>query len=177
MKKTNHATHVTASTMAPVTVATGANGCGNERAAGNAAMQYENVPRKTPSVRCVVRSLTKLIRMRGENCVDANVNVISRIANTIDTTVMIEVAMLLRMIWATPGSSCEGKRVCGIQPPISGVDSSSDESTAPTVPRTMAMTNGRMRKPPRSAYIAERKRTGRRSNIQMPSVGSKVIKG
>ena len=39
--------------------------------------------RKTPSVPCVVRSLTKLIRMRGENCVDASVSVISRIANTI----------------------------------------------------------------------------------------------
>jgi len=74
-----------------------------------------NVPRKTPSVPCVVRSRTKLIRMRGENCVDASVSVISRIANTIDTTVMIEVAMLLRMTCATPGSWCEGNRVLGIQ--------------------------------------------------------------
>jgi len=46
----------------------------------------------------VVRSLTKLTRIRGENCVEASVRVISRIANTIDTTVMIDVAMLLRMI-------------------------------------------------------------------------------
>jgi hypothetical protein len=61
-----------------------------------------------------VRSLTKLVRMRGENCVDASVSVISRIANTIDTTVMIEVAMLLRITCATPGSSCDGKRMSGI---------------------------------------------------------------
>src|SRR5208282_4068155 len=155
MKKTNHATHVTASTMAPVTVATGANGCGNERAAGNAAMQYENVPRKTPSVRCVVRSLTKLIRMRGENCVDANVSVISRIANTIDTTVMIEVAMLLRMSWATLGSSCEGKRTLGIQALIQGAVSSRAEKVAPATPSARAIARGRMRKPPRSEYIAD----------------------
>jgi hypothetical protein len=91
--------------------------------------------RKTPSVPCVVRSLTKLIRMRGENCVDASVSVISRIANTIDTTVIIEVAMLLRITCATPGSSCEGKRVLGIQALILGIaSSSSDESTAPAAP-------------------------------------------
>jgi hypothetical protein len=90
--------------------------------------------------------------MRGENCVDARVRVISRIANTIDTTVMIEVAMLLRITCATPGSSCEGKRVLGIQALIAGRDSSSDESTAPAAPRIMAMASGRMRKPPRSAY-------------------------
>lgn len=125
----------------------------------------------------MVRSLTKLIRMRGENCVDASVSVIRRIANTIDTTVIIEVAMLLRMTCATPGSSCEGKRVLGIQALTSGIDSSSDESTAPAAPRIMAMVNGRMRKPPRSAYIAERKRTGKRSNIGMPSIGSKDIEG
>jgi hypothetical protein len=94
--------------------------------------------------------------MRGENCVDARVRVIRRIANTIDTTVIIEVATLLRIVCATPGSSREGKRVCGIQALISGVDSSSDESTAPTTPKTTAIANGRIRKPPRSAYIAER---------------------
>src|SRR5450756_2385182 len=116
--------------MAPVTVATGTNGCGNARAAGNAAVQYANVPRNTPSVPCVVRSLTRRTRMRGENCVDASVSVISRIANTIDTTVMIEVAMLLRMICATPGSSCEGNRVRGIQALICGMLSSSDDSVA-----------------------------------------------
>jgi len=113
--------------------------------------------------------------MRGENCVDARVRVIRRIANTIDTTVIIEVATLLRIIWATPGSSCEGKRVCGIQALISGVDSSNDESTAPIAPKTTAMANGRIRKPPRSAYIAERNTTGRRSNILDPRVGSKGI--
>jgi hypothetical protein len=121
----------------------------------------------------VVRSLTKLIRMRGENCVDASVSVISRIANTIDTTVIIEVAMLLRITCATPGSSCEGKSVLGIQALIPGIDSSSDENTAPAAPRIMAMANGRTRKPPRSAYIAERKRTGKRSNIRISGVGSR----
>ena len=57
-----------------------------------------------PSVHCVVRSLTKLTRMRGENCVEAKVSVISRIAKTIDTTVMIEPAMTARMVCATWGS-------------------------------------------------------------------------
>src|SRR6516162_9694828 len=114
--------------------------------------------------------------MRGENCVDARVRVIRRIANTIDTTVIIEVATLLRIICATPGSSCEGKRVFGIQALISGVDSSSDESTAPIAPKTTAMTKGRIRKPPRSAYIAERNTTGRRSNIPDPRVGSRVLR-
>src|SRR6516164_2148586 len=124
-------TQTRASNIAPVTVAMGTNGCGNERAAGNAAMQYENVPRKTPSVHCVVRSLTKLIKMRGENCVDARVRVIRRIANTIDTTVIIEVATLLRIICATPGSSRDGKSVCGIQALISGVDSSNERAQRP----------------------------------------------
>ena len=109
----------------------------------------------------MVRSLTKLIRMRGENCVDASVRVISKIANTMDTTVMIEVAMLLRITWATAGSSCEGKRVVGIQALIAGVDSSSEERKAPVAPRVKAMTNGRIRKPPRSAYITERNRIGK----------------
>ena len=54
-----------------------------------------------PSVHCVTRSCTKLKRMRGENCVDASVSVIRRMANTIDTTVMIEVAMLVRIALAT----------------------------------------------------------------------------
>jgi hypothetical protein len=43
----------------------------------------------------------KLIRIRGENCVDARVRVIKRIAKTIATTVMIDVAMSVRMAWAT----------------------------------------------------------------------------
>jgi len=36
-----------------------------------------------------------------ENCVDARVRVIKRIAKTIATTVMIDVAMSVRMAWAT----------------------------------------------------------------------------
>ncbi len=77
--------------------------------------------------------------------------------------------MLLRITWATPGSSCEGKSVLGIQALIPGIASSSDESTAPDAPRIMAMTNGRMRNPPRTAYIAERNRTGKRAIIRMPN--------
>src|ERR1035438_8051497 len=98
MKKINHATHEIASNMAQVAAATGAKGCGRVRAAGNAAMQYAKVPRKIPSVHWVTRSLTKLRSIRGENCIDASVKVISRIAKTIDTTVMIDAAMVARMI-------------------------------------------------------------------------------
>ena len=39
MKKSNHATHASASSIAPRTVRTGAKGCGTERAAGSAATQ------------------------------------------------------------------------------------------------------------------------------------------
>ena len=42
--------------------------------------------------------------MRGENWVEASVSVISRMAKTMETTVMIEVAMALRITWATCGS-------------------------------------------------------------------------
>ncbi len=83
--------------IATVTVATGANGWGRECAAGSAAMQYKNVPRNMPSVHCVTRSLAKLTMMRGENCIEAKVSVISRIANTMETTVMIEPAMPARI--------------------------------------------------------------------------------
>lgn len=91
--------------------------------------------------------------------------VISNIANTIDTTVIIEVAMLLRMICATPGSCCDGNSTVGIQLLTSLNDSSKDESKAPTVPSTSAIVSGRMRKPPRKAYSAERNSDGRRSNM------------
>jgi hypothetical protein len=59
--------------------------------------------------------------------------------------------------------------VLGIQALIPGITSSSDESTAPDAPRTMAMTNGRMRNPPRSAFIAECNRTGKRAIVRMPN--------
>jgi hypothetical protein len=39
--------------------------------------------------------------MRGENCIEANVSVMSKIAKTIDTTVIMEAAMPPRMTWAT----------------------------------------------------------------------------
>ena len=51
-----------------------------------------------PSVHCVVRVAgEKLTMMRGENCIDASVSVISRMAKTIETTVMMDVAMSPRM--------------------------------------------------------------------------------
>ena len=68
-------------------------------------MQYENVPRKTPSVHCVTRSREKLTMIRGENCIDAKVSVISRMAKTMETTVIMEAAMPARMTWATCGSA------------------------------------------------------------------------
>ena len=104
-----------------------------------------------PSVHCVPPSRTKLIRMRGENCIEASVSVISRMAKTIDTTVMIEVAMTLRIVWATCGSSCEGNSVAGIHAAAIGVLSSIDDSTAPHRPSRTAITSGRTRKPPRRA--------------------------
>jgi hypothetical protein len=58
--------------------------------------------------------------MRGENCTEASVNVISNIAKTIDTTVMIEPAIPARMTCATCGSAREGNRTCGTQALSSG---------------------------------------------------------
>src|ERR1700675_657345 len=127
MKNSSKPTQASASSIAPRTVATGAKGRGKERAAGSAAMQYEKVPRKMPSVHCVTRSLEKLTMMRGENCIDASVSVMSRMANTIDTTVMMEAAMPARMTWATCGSACEGNRTVGTQALAAGNSSSNNE--------------------------------------------------
>src|ERR1035437_10902383 len=113
MKKSNHATQVMASSIAPRTVATGANGRGSDRAAGSAAMQYRKVPRNIPKVHCVTRSLVKLTMMRGENCMEASVSVMSRIANTMDTTVIMDAAIPPRMIWAICGSAWDGKITLG----------------------------------------------------------------
>jgi hypothetical protein len=99
----------------------------------------------------VPRSRTKLIRIRGENCIEASVSVISSMAKTIDTTVMMEVAMTLRIAWATCASSREGNSVVGTQAAATGVASSTDDSTAPHKPSTTAMISGRTRKPPRKA--------------------------
>src|ERR1035441_7241640 len=161
MKKSSQPTQTSASTIAPSTVATGAKGCGSERAAGSAALQYEKVPRKTPSVRCVTRSLEKLTMMRGENCIDARVSVISRMANTIDTTVIMEAAMPARMTWATCGSACEGNRAVGTQALAAGNSSSSHDRHAPAPPSVSAMISGRIRKPPRRLYVAWRNINGR----------------
>src|ERR1035438_5742173 len=124
-------------------------------------MQYEKVPRKIPSVHCVTRSLEKLTMMRGENCIDARVSVISRMANTMDTTVIIEAAMPARMTWATCGSACEGNRTAGTHALAAGNSSSNHERHAPAQPSVSAMVSGRIKKPPRRLYIAWRNINGR----------------
>lgn len=60
-------------------------------------------------------------------------SVIRKIAKTIETTVMIDVTMLLRMSWATPGSCCDGNRTVGILL-IPLIDSSRNDSAAPAAP-------------------------------------------
>src|ERR1035437_1007298 len=105
-------------------------------------MQYEKVPRKMPRVHCVTRSLEKLTMMRGENCMEASVSVISRMANTMETTVMMEAAMPPRMTWATCGSAWEGKIALGTQALRAGKASSHSDSSAPMQPSTIAMDSG-----------------------------------
>jgi len=61
------------------------------------------VPRKIPSVHCVTDPWKSDDDAR-ENCMEASVSVISNIAKTIETTVMIEAAMPPRMTCATCGS-------------------------------------------------------------------------
>src|ERR1700683_3144315 len=107
-----------------------------------------------PRVHCVTRSREKLMMMRGENCMEASVRVISRIAKTMETTVMMEAAMPPRMIWATCGSTCEELR--------GGQDSSSEERNPPAKPRVSAIASGRTRKPPRRLYINCLSQIGRR---------------
>src|SRR5664279_2131982 len=124
-------------------------------------MQYEKVPRKIPSVHCVTRSREKLTMMRGENCIDARVSVISRMANTMETTVIMEAAMPARMTWATCGSACEGNRTVGTQALVAGNSSSDHDRNAPAQPRDSAMVSGRIKKPPRRLYIAWRIINGR----------------
>src|ERR1019366_2662220 len=114
-----------------------------------------------PSVHCVTRSREKLTMMRGENCIDARVSVINRMANTMDTTVMMEPAMPARMTWATCGSACEGNRVEGTQALTAGYSSSNHDSNAPAQPSDSAMVSGRTKKPPRRLYIAWRSSKGR----------------
>src|ERR1035437_1819925 len=124
-------------------------------------MQYEKVPRKMPSVHCVTRSLEKLTMMRGENCIDARVSVISRMANTMDTTVMMEAAMPARMTWATCGSACEGNRTVGTHALAAGNSSSNHDRNAPAQPSASAIVSGRTKKPPRRLYVAWRSINGR----------------
>ena len=116
-----------------------------------------------PRVHCVTRSWTKLTMMRGENCMEARVRVINRMAKTMETTVMMEAAMPPRMICATCGSACEGNSRPGAQPPTAGIDSSNSDNTAPRQPSTSAIDSGRTRKPPRRLYMARRNSNGRRS--------------
>src|ERR1039458_9318810 len=161
MKNSSKPTQASASTIAPKTVATGAKGGGNESAAGSAAMQYEKVPRKVASLHCVTRSREKLTMMRGENCIEARVSVINRMANTMDTTVMMEPAMPARMTWATCGSACEGNRTVGTQALTAGYSSSNHDRKAPAQPSDSAMVSGRTKKPPRRLYMAWRSNKGR----------------
>ena len=51
------------------------------------------MPRKMPRVHWVTRSWTKLTMMRGENCMEASVRVMSMMAKTMETTVMMEAAI------------------------------------------------------------------------------------
>src|ERR1017187_9666626 len=124
-------------------------------------MQYEKVPRKIPSVHCVTRSLEKLTMMRGENCIDARVSVISRMANTMDTTVMMEAAIPARMTWETWASACVGNRTVGTQALAAGNSSSDNDRNAPAQPSASAIVSGRIKKPPRRLYIAWRNINGR----------------
>src|ERR1035438_6128510 len=161
MKKSSRPTQTSASAIAPRTVATGAKGGGGGCAAGGAAIQYEKVPRKIPSVHWVTRSLEKLTMMRGENCIDARVSVISRMANTMDTTVMMEAAIPPRMTWATCGSACEGNRTVGTQALAAGNSASNHDRNAPALPNASAMVSGRIKKPPRRLYMPWRSINGR----------------
>jgi len=96
-------------------------------------MQYEKVPRKIPSVHCVTRSLEKLTMMRGENCMDARVSVIRRMANTMDTTVMMEAAIPARMTWRL-AVACEGNRTVGTHALAAGNSASNHDRNAPALP-------------------------------------------
>ena len=116
-----------------------------------------------PRVHCVTRSCTKLTMMRGENCMEASVRVMSMMAKTMETTVMMEAAMPPRIICATCGSACEGNGAPRVQPPRAGKDSSNSESSAPAQPSARAIENGRTRKPPRRLYMARRNSNGRRN--------------
>ena len=92
--------------------------------------------------------------MRGENCIEASVSVISRIAKTMDTTVMIEPAIPPRMNCATCGSECEGKIARGTMSLSAGNVSSSHARVAPAQPSASAIVSGRTRNPPRRLYVA-----------------------
>ena len=83
---------------------------------------------------------------------DASVSVISRMAKTIDTTVMIDAAIPARMICATCGSACEGKIALGAQSFSQGISWSSHDRRAPEQPNPRTIISGRTRKPPRRLY-------------------------
>src|SRR6516225_2146344 len=134
MKKISPTAEARASSIAPVTVSTGAKANGAERAAGKAHRQYRKVPRKMPSVHWVTRSLTKLTRMRGENCIEASVKVISRMAKTIETTVMTDDAVVPSITCATCASDRDGNRMAGTQSLNIGKLSSNEERAMPVAP-------------------------------------------
>jgi hypothetical protein len=142
-------------------------------------MQYEKVPRKIPSVHWVTRSRVKLRMMRGENCIEASVNVMSKIAKTMDTTVMMEVAIPPSNTCATCGSACEGNSTLGTHELMPGTSSSIHDKAAPANPNASAMVSGRTRKPPRKLYMARRSANARRSFIESRkgSVRAKAARG
>src|SRR5580700_9623061 len=87
-----------------------------------------------PRVHCVTRSCTKLTMMREENCMEASVRVISMMAKTIETTVIMEAAMPARITCATCGSARETNSTPGVQSRRTGKDSSIADSAAPAQP-------------------------------------------
>ena len=94
---------------------------------------------------------------------EANVRVINKMAKTMETTVMIEAAMPPKMICATCGSACEGKRVRGTQAENAGKVSSTQDNSAPDVPKARAIVRGRIRNPPRRLYLMCRTHSGKRA--------------
>ena len=111
--------------------------------------------------------------MRGENCMEASVSVISRIAKTMETTVMMEAAMPPKMNCATCGSEWEGKSALGTMSLNNGKVSSSHDRIAPAQPSVSAIVSGRTRKPPRRLYVAWRSSSRRRLFIPLgPSLSA-----
>ena len=138
--------------MATVTVSIGAKGWGSERVAPMPVRQKPKVPRNIPKIYWVFLSSMKLIMIRGENCMEANVSVSNRTETANATTVMIAVAMVLKIACATPGSDFDGNNTEGIQAFRNGICSSRCDNTAPAIPSRIAITRGSKKNWPRSEF-------------------------